>query len=114
MKTPQEYFMRGKCFFERYVNKAVCEETNDSLLEIGSHEGRLLGSNDFFNHVLTETHQGITEEHPYSLEELIDVVCKVLNEQISVVQQLGKQRQGSEKRALIAFFVRKPPHLTLK
>ena len=104
----------SRLLYERYVNKAIGEESNDSLLEIGSHEGRLLGTNDFVHRVLSESHQAIIEEHPYSLEELIDVVCKVLNEPISVVQQLGKQRQGSETRALIAFFVRKSPHLTLK
>lgn len=62
----------------------------------------------------SESHQGITEMSLYSLEELIDVVCKVLNKPTSVVQLSGKERQGTQMRALIAFFIRASPHLTLK
>jgi REP element-mobilizing transposase RayT len=100
--------------YEQFIKKGLDENLNDTILKTGSHEGRLLGTDDFVQRVLEECHQGLMNQPLYSLQQLIDIVCSILNKPVSVIQLAGKKREGAQARALIAYFVKVSPHLTLK
>lgn len=50
----------------------------------------------------------------YTLNDLIDHVCRILEQPSSIVVMKGKDRIGSRARSLVAYFIKQAPHLTLQ
>lgn len=104
----------ARTHYEAYIKRGMGEQTSMTDFKTGSHEGRFLGTDEFVKQVLKENHQIKNMSTSFTLEELINIVCKIIEVPESILHSPGKNQSVIQLRAMIAYFVKRSPHLTLK
>lgn len=96
--------------YVEFVNRGLAGGQRKEF-HIGNHEGRILGNDDFVQKVLDKMKEQTGK--PYTLEEVISVICQQHSIEPDDLARGGRQRKFSEPRAMVALLVRESSHLSL-
>jgi len=100
--------------YQRFIQLGIGQKSHYAdFFESGLQENRILGSSDFVENVLHETHQVSKPVPTYSIEELVDLICHELGVSKDIVKSQSKVKDVLQLRAIIALFVHRAPHLTV-
>ncbi len=112
-KFDDSEFTARRCY-EKYVNEESLAEIPLNRSKRVSHQDQSLNNDDFVGRVLAENHQRLENPVVCSLEDILEVVCQQLDKPVVIVKSPGKERVSSKARALVSYFIKRMPHLTLK
>lgn len=102
----------ARSLYVDFVRRGIGQEPQ-SYLKHGSHEGRFLGTDEFFQKIISK--DLLLNSNPsYSLEKLIEIVCNVLKIPLDLIHSPRKHRVCTTARGIIAFLIKNSAHLTLK
>jgi putative transposase len=77
----------------------------------GTQEGRVLGSDKFFEEVLSL--KGEKVDSRVTLDQILERVCRSYGVEMESLASAGRQRRPSEVRAMLSWVVRETGHLSL-
>lgn len=100
--------------YAQFINKTYASEIPSHHFKHGSHHGAFFGSDSFVNRILAEHNEILENSFEYSLNEILEAVCDVLDMSLTKIKLSGKERNATRARALAAYFVNKHSQQTLK
>lgn len=101
----------SRACYKKYINQESLSDIRLGDIKNGNLDGGFLGSENFITNIL-EQHSH--EHQDYTMSNLIDHVCNILNQPSSTIFVKSKDRKSSLARSIIAYFIKKAPHLTLQ
>lgn len=102
----------ARVLYEEYVKRGIGEKARSEFFS-GSHQGRLLGDDNFVERVIEET-QSNSANSKLSVIDLMNIIAAVINIPLSSMQSRAKRSQIAQARGIAALLVRQTPHLSLR
>lgn len=96
--------------FREFIREGYGEGRREEFHR-GTKEGRILGSDGFFEEVLSL--RGETVGSQVSLDQILERVCRSYGVGVESLTSAGRQHHLSEVRAMVSWVVRETKHLSL-
>lgn len=98
--------------YDKFIKEGLNDTSDSKIFSGGTHEGRLLGTDDFVDQVLKENQE--TNSLDFTLIKLIDTVCENLKISTPEIRSTSRDSRVTLARGIMAYFVKRAPHLSLK
>ena len=96
--------------FREFIREGYGEGRKEEF-HSGTKEGRILGSDRFFEEVLSLKGEKVGSE--VTLDQILERVCHSYGIEVESLTSAGRQHRLSEVRAMISWIVRETKHLSL-
>ena len=106
-----QFEIPARQLYTEYVKKGIGEKSRDEFYQ-GSHEGRFLGNDSFFESVIEKVND--QKSTSLSLSILINVALETLKIPLVAIKSNGKNSELTQARGVIALLVREQSHLSMK
>jgi len=106
-----QFEIPARQLYIEYVKKGIGEKSRDEFYQ-GSHEGRILGNDSFFESVIEKINN--QKSISLSLNILINIALDTLKIPLIAIKSNGKTSELTQARGIIALLVREQGHLSMK